>query len=287
MPTCSTAIEKTSESEAGKYTPGTDARRSAPKLGTPRCSLIVLMLAVVSLVSTATTEAVYADTADTSDQVQLMCPVMTDEKVDPDISVEYQGRTVYLCCQKCRIKFEAAPEKYASAIVTTTNPAASDDHDHSQDHNDAAGSSMGGVLNLLGRLHPIAVHFPIALLTCAALARCMMLFGSITWAGSAVRFCVLIGGVSAVVAAALGWLNAGWPGDSESFGDVIFNHRWLGVGTAVLSVVLIVLIEMEARKPTETPGKLTTLGLLVVAGLVGATGHFGGILVFGPDYLPW
>jgi YHS domain-containing protein/uncharacterized membrane protein len=251
---------------------------SLPRLR--RCQFLLLMTAIV-FVSATTTGAVFADTAEL---VQVMCPVMTDEKIDPDISLEYEGQTVYFCCQKCRIRFGYSPKRYTSAIIlTTAKPAEQISHGSGSDH----ASSQVGVLNKLGRFHPIAIHFPIALLICAALARCLMLLGCATWAGPVVRFCVLIGGVSAVVAATLGWFNAGWPDGGESLGDVLFSHRWLGVGTATLSVILIALIEMEARKPTQPLSNLTTLALFIVAGLVGATGHFGGILVFGPDYLPW
>ncbi len=267
---------------------------------TLRLCLRALMLAVVAVTCGVVVGGANAATPNkTPGKVQMMCPVMPDEKIDPDISLEYEGQTVYFCCQKCRRNFETSPQRYASAIVTTSGPVdhhasgeagagtqPSNDHDHSGDHGQARGSTQEDVWSKIGRFHPMAVHFPIALLISAALARCLMLLGS-TWAGQAVRFCVWLGGVSAVIAAALGWLNAGWPGGDESFGDVIFNHRWLGVSAAVFGVVLIVMIEVEANRPTKALSNLTTLGLLVGAGLVGATGHFGGIMVFGPDYLPW
>ncbi len=268
----------------------TDMKTDSPMRDTSRLGLTALMLtvAVVLLGGIATTTA----KAQAPEQVQLMCPVMTDEEVNPDISSEYKGRAVYFCCQKCRVKFEASPESYASAIVTTSATADSNaqGHDHSG-HGHTPGSKQGstldGVMSAAGRFHPMMVHFPIALLVSAALARCLMLMGWVKWAGPAVRFCVLIGGISAVVAACLGWLNAGWPGSGESFGEVIFNHRWLGVATAVWGVVLIVMVEMEAGKSSKEISNLTTLGLFLGAGLVGAAGHFGGIMVFGPDYLPW
>ena len=31
-----------------------------------------------------------------------MCPVIPDEKVDPSIFVEYEGKRIYVCCEKCR-----------------------------------------------------------------------------------------------------------------------------------------------------------------------------------------
>jgi YHS domain-containing protein/uncharacterized membrane protein len=253
------------------------------KIFQPGLSALVLATIVVTVTATPSPPE-----AGTTSEVQVMCPVLTDEKVDPDISVEYNGQTVYLCCQKCRVKFEAAPERYVSNIVTVSQKAISNKPDHGQGHGQGQGSpAQLDVLSALGRFHPIAIHFPIALLVSAALARCLMLMGWVGWAAPAVRFCVLLGGVSAVGAAVLGWLNAGYPAEGEALGDVLFNHRWLGVSTAVMGVLLIVLVEKEARCPSKALSRLTTLALLVGAGLVGATGHFGGIMVFGPDYLPW
>jgi len=227
--------------------------------------------------------------AETPEMVQLMCPVLPDEKVDRDISVEYEGQTVYLCCQKCKRLFEASPEKYADSIVliSASEAAAVQEAEHNmasgheEEHHDES------LLHEIGEMHPIAVHFPIALLITAALARCLVMIGVLPWAEPAVRLCVWIGAVGAVVAATLGWWDAGWPDEAEVLGDLVFNHRWLGVSTALLSVALIVLIEKEARKPEGKPGKLTTLGLIGIALLVGATGHFGGMLTHGTDYLPW
>ncbi|MHC4789385.1 MAG: hypothetical protein ACYS8K_09330, partial [Planctomycetota bacterium] len=31
----------------------------------------------------------------------LMCPVMPDEAIDPNLFVEYQGKRIYVCCKKC------------------------------------------------------------------------------------------------------------------------------------------------------------------------------------------
>jgi len=239
---------------------------------------------------------VTSSTAHMTGETPIMCPVVPDEEVDSNISLKYEGQTVYFCCKKCRRNFETSPEKYVSSLViptdggvlikTIANTHAEHEHDYDDDDDDDDASEQG-VLTILGRLHPAAVHFPIALLISAALVRCLMMMGSFPWAGAAVRMCVLLGGASAVVAVGLGWLNAGWPGDNESFGDVIFNHRWLGISSAVLGVILITMVEMEVRKPSNALRRMITSALILCAGLVGLTGYFGGIMVFGRDYLPW
>ena len=54
-----------------------------------------------------------------SGQVQttnVMCPVMTDMKVDPDIFTDYHGKRVYFCCPSCKAAFGRNPEKYLSLL---------------------------------------------------------------------------------------------------------------------------------------------------------------------------
>ncbi len=48
--------------------------------------------------------------------INKRCPVMTEEEVDPKITASYQGRTVAFCCDRCRAKFKADPEKYAGRL---------------------------------------------------------------------------------------------------------------------------------------------------------------------------
>ena len=42
---------------------------------------------------------------------QAICPVM-GQPIDQSVFVEYQGKKVYFCCEDCKSKFLADPEKY-------------------------------------------------------------------------------------------------------------------------------------------------------------------------------
>lgn len=44
------------------------------------------------------------------------CPVMLDEAVDSDLFVDYKGKSIYLCCTKCKRQFLKDPEKYMPGI---------------------------------------------------------------------------------------------------------------------------------------------------------------------------
>ena len=48
--------------------------------------------------------------------VNEWCPVMTDEKIDPAITVDYRGEVIGFCCDTCVKKFRANPAKYESRI---------------------------------------------------------------------------------------------------------------------------------------------------------------------------
>lgn len=69
-----------------------------------------------------------------------MCPVLTDEEVDPGIHLEYEGREVYFCCKMCRKDFLADPAAYVGNLASMeaeahATHAAEDEgaHEHAHD----------------------------------------------------------------------------------------------------------------------------------------------------------
>ncbi len=47
---------------------------------------------------------------------QTTCPVMEGNKINKNVFVEYKGKKVYFCCEDCKAKFLAEPEKYAAKL---------------------------------------------------------------------------------------------------------------------------------------------------------------------------
>lgn len=130
---------------------------------------------------------------------------------------------------------------------------------------------------LVGKVHPIVIHFPIALIIAAGLAELFSLTQRRTGMTSAVTFCLLLGSAGAVVAAISGWVFAmdnGYPIELNT--EYYSLHRWLGVACALLSPLLlwIDLLSVKDRR-------FFRVFLLLVVILVMATGHFGGMLVYG------
>ena len=132
----------------------------------------------------------------------------------------------------------------------------------------------------VGVLHPVIVHFPIALLLVAGGVE---VFRRVTGRGSAevVNVCFVIGALGAVASTVLGWSSA--IGRTES--TTLALHRWLGVGTAGLAAGVALLIPIARFQKGELLNRLRLLGVLASAALVGLVGHFGGQLVYGSDYI--
>ncbi len=135
------------------------------------------------------------------------------------------------------------------------------------------------LLQWLGRFHPLTVHFPIAMLIGAALAELWMVMTGSQRLTEAVRYCVILGAAGAVAAAALGWSHAIYAGYS---GETLWRHRWLGVSVAVWAVICALLV---LRMPQRRV--LLRWALLIAALLVGAAGHYGGMLTYGADHYKW
>lgn len=154
----------------------------------------------------------------------------------------------------------------------------------------AAGFAMAGEagaldawMNLLGRLHPLMVHFPVALVIVAAIVELWRAArrheGPSPFALVSVWFAAAFG----IAAASSGWANAAYGGESGSVS--LFLHRWGGVAVAVLVVALAVAGTRASRAGHAAWSGLWRMGLVLCAGLVAAVGHFGGNLVHGEGYV--
>lgn len=137
-------------------------------------------------------------------------------------------------------------------------------------------------MTLLGRIHPLVIHFPIALVLVAALAELIATFtGRLYWRTVAVAN-LRAGAAFGVIAAIAGWFLPRVLGlDSTA---LLEWHRWIGT----LAALLIVVAALESagadgRSPMEF--RLYRLTLFSAAALVAVTGHLGGLLVWGPDLL--
>jgi uncharacterized membrane protein len=141
--------------------------------------------------------------------------------------------------------------------------------------------SMGDMA-LIGRLHPLLVHFPIGLVLIAAVAEVVaMTTGLGDWRAVAVGN-VRVGAVFAIGAAIAGWRLASSPGMEAT--SSLDWHRWLGTIAAV-AVSGAALATAGARGRSPFALWVYRMTLFWAAVLVAVTGHLGGLLVWGADFL--
>ena len=227
--------------------------------------------------------------ADVAAPINARCPVMTDEDALPEHTLEWQGHTIGFCCNKCPRKFLDHPERYLANLPelaalapqqgTPGAPAPASAGASAEREAEAAG--------LLGRVHPLLVHFPIALLLAGALAEILGAMRGRSGSSPTARFCVGLGALGAAFAAFTGWQRAedfkALPGTADN----VDLHRWFAVGTTGLALLLalIGLWSRERKDGVRAPGLgVFRWGLLLAAALVAVTAHFGGTLVYGADF---
>ncbi len=226
------------------------------------------------------------------------CPIMPDERAEPQHYADYEGARIYFCCARCRGRFERNPEGFPAvlALAQARTEAEPQDHDHEEahephaphavhDHHDHDHGVEQPFLNWLGRFHPVAVHFPIAFLIVAAGTELVRLRRDRPLLADCARFCVWVGSVSAVIAALLGWFFGGF---QLTDGDWIMTaHRWLGTVVALWALAILYACERSRRSDHTGARRIYLFLLFVGAALIGVTGYLGGSLIYGIDHLMW
>ncbi len=134
---------------------------------------------------------------------------------------------------------------------------------------------------LIGRMHPLLVHFPIALVFMALAAEgAARLARDSRWRIVAVTN-VRLAALFAVAAAVAGWRFAAAAGDTT---PMLEWHRWLaiaGCGATVAAAASTWSIDAASRAGV----RFFLCALVCAAALVGAASHLGGLLVWGADFL--
>ena len=138
-----------------------------------------------------------------------------------------------------------------------------------------------------GRLHPLIVHFPIALLIIVAFLELLLLKKRTQEMRSAINILLIIGCFSAVLAAIFGlFLKA----EDDYAGSALAIHQWSGIATAVLSAITLWL----HRRVVQANGHaIKSYRIFLISTVVGVSiaGHYGATLTHGSNFissaLPW
>jgi uncharacterized membrane protein/mono/diheme cytochrome c family protein len=140
----------------------------------------------------------------------------------------------------------------------------------------------------LGRLHPIAVHFPVSLLLFAAILELFTLKNFDAPSRTGIRLLLAAGTIAAIVSAIMGLLLVKEGGYELQVSNI---HQWAGIATAVFSAITWFVSNSIYKKNKRNLIKLYRAFLFISAIGVAIAGHFGASLTHGQDYItatiPW
>jgi len=132
------------------------------------------------------------------------------------------------------------------------------------------------ILDLVGRAHPLVLHIPIGVL----------IYTYIHWVYNFVRgekagktdfsTPILIAFLGTIVSSISGWILAGGGGYNE---DTLTWHKYLGIATAVASLILYLLYRAKVDK------KIFGIYFSMLMALLTGAGHYGGTLTHGERFL--
>lgn len=136
----------------------------------------------------------------------------------------------------------------------------------------------GRLVSWLGRTHPFAVHFPIALFPAALVA--LLLARRRGEETVLVRALIIVAGAASVIAGALGWLTAGF-----TLADPDWVHAWhRAIGTALALAGGAVAI-WAWRRSDAIEGRAMVIVLAVTTGALLVQGWLGAALVHGMAHM--
>jgi uncharacterized membrane protein len=143
---------------------------------------------------------------------------------------------------------------------------------------------MDLLIQLFGRFHPLVVHLPIGILFLAFLFECLSKFKRFKDVDQAVQPSILIGSVFAVVSVVTGLCLSEEGGYEDA---LLTRHQNIGIATTLFTVFLYFIRPRASRffidgKKVKSAQILMFIPVVV---LLSITGHLGGSMTHGEDYL--
>lgn len=132
------------------------------------------------------------------------------------------------------------------------------------------------MIEFFGHFHPVLVHLPIGILLVALFLQWIASKEKYSSVKVAIPLVLLLGSTAAIVSGITGYFLS----ISDDYDQSLVNwHMWMAIGVIL---VALILYTKEVNPKVEVSKKLLSIGLLI---LIMLTGHFGGSLTHGSDYL--
>jgi len=155
--------------------------------------------------------------------------------------------------------------------------------EHKHNHGAHGEEGEGGYkrfINWIGNFHPIAIHFPIALIVMTGISELLFLRFPKSSLKHTSRFMIVAAAITSIPAALLGLAYGYEAIYSGVLSDIFWWHRFCGISTAILAVITASINELNFRKKINKPN-LYKAFLLTSIIFVIITGYLGGEMTFG------
>jgi uncharacterized membrane protein len=132
------------------------------------------------------------------------------------------------------------------------------------------------ITEFVGHLHPVLVHLPIGILLIGLLLQWLSTKERYKISPEVIKIILLTGMFSAIISCITGYmlsLSGGYDG------NLVAWHMWMGISVAVASMLLVAKVIQSRLGISQKVASFALLGLIII------TGHLGGSLTHGSDYL--
>ena len=130
------------------------------------------------------------------------------------------------------------------------------------------------MLEFIGHLHPVLVHLPIGILLVAVLFYLLSLQEKYSSLRPGAGLALFIGMICAIASCISGYILSTI---DDYDNDLVSSHKWMGIAVAAISMISWLL---HYKKLAVVKWMVATLAVLIFI-----TGHSGGSLTHGSDYL--
>jgi len=138
------------------------------------------------------------------------------------------------------------------------------------------------IASFSGQLHPLIVHLPIGFLILAMLFELVSYSKKYEFLKSSVSITLLLGFIAAVFACIFGYILS-LSGDYDY--QELNNHKLSGIALAIGTGLLFLLVSDPVKKLIEVRRSVFSGLCIFIVALVSYTGHQGGRLTHGSEYL--